>query len=99
MSPRNNHVDSGMGWGKLAGPITLATTRSMAKIIIVILLGLVILSLGAGMVTMIKDRQATDRTARFLTLRIGLSILVFVFIGVSFYMGWIQPHGIVPPRP
>lgn len=71
---------------------------SIVKIIILVMLGLILLSLGAGMVTLIKDRNQTNRTARFLTLRIVLSILVFIFIAISFFMGWIQPHGIVPPQ-
>jgi len=71
---------------------------SIVKIIILVLLGLILLSLGAGMVTLIKDRNQTTRTAKFLTLRIVLSLLVFIFIAISFFMGWIQPHGIVPPQ-
>jgi hypothetical protein len=71
---------------------------SIIKIIILVLLALIILSLGAGMVTLIKDRNQTNRTVKFLTLRIVLSILVFIFIAISFFMGWIQPHGIVPPQ-
>lgn len=71
---------------------------SIVKITILILLLLILLSLGAGMFTLIKDRNQTDRTAKFLTLRIVLSILVFIFIAISFFMGWIQPHGIVPPQ-
>jgi ABC-type multidrug transport system permease subunit len=31
-----------------------------------------------------------------LTIRIALSIATFIFIFISFYMGWIQPHGVVP---
>ncbi len=69
------------------------------KIIIVILLALILISLGAGMFSLIKERGDSDRTVKFLTFRIALSILVFVLIAVSFYMGWIQPHGIVPPKP
>lgn len=68
------------------------------KIIIVVLLGLILLSLGAGMFSLIHDRGESNRTVKFLTLRIVLSILVFVLIAVSFYMGWIQPHGIVPQK-
>ena len=71
---------------------------SIVKIIILVMLALILLSLGAGMVTLIKDRNQTNRTAQFLTLRIVLSILVFIFIAISFFMGWIQPHGIVPPQ-
>ncbi len=50
------------------------------------------------MFSMIKDGANSSRTVKFLTLRITLSVLVFIFIAVSFYMGWIQPHGIVPSR-
>jgi ABC-type multidrug transport system permease subunit len=32
-----------------------------------------------------------------LTIRIALSIVTFIFIFISFYMGWIQPHGALPP--
>lgn len=68
----------------------------IVKIIIAVLLVLVVLSLGAGMFSMVRGRNNSDSTVKFLTLRIVLSILTFVFIAISFYMGWIQPHGIVP---
>ena len=67
------------------------------KILIVILLGLIILSLGASMVTMMRDRNNSDRTVKLLTVRVVLSIVTFIFIFISFYMGWIQPHGLIPP--
>jgi hypothetical protein len=69
----------------------------IVKIIIVVLLGLIALSLAAGMFSMIKDQENTDRTVKMLTIRIVLSIVTFIFIFISFYMGWIQPHGISPP--
>ena len=69
----------------------------IVKIIIVVLLGLIALSLAAGMFSMIKDQENTDRTVKMLTIRIVLSIVTFIFIFISFYMGWIQPHGIMPP--
>ncbi len=66
------------------------------KIIIAVLLALIILSLVVSMFTMIKDRENSNKTVKLLTVRIVLSILTFIFIGISFYMGWIQPHGIMP---
>jgi hypothetical protein len=62
----------------------------------VVLLGLIVLSLAAGMYSMINDRGNTNRTVKMLTIRIALSIATFIFIFISFYMGWIQPHGVVP---
>ena len=67
------------------------------KIIIAVLLGLIVLSMGASMLSLVKGRQDSNTTVTFLTIRIVLSIVTFVFIVFSFYMGWIQPHGIVPP--
>ena len=69
----------------------------LGKTIILILLFLVILSLGAGMFTLIKDRNTTDRTVKFLTWRIGLSLSIFILLIVFYFMGWIQPHGLMPP--
>jgi hypothetical protein len=67
------------------------------KIIILLLLALILISLGAGMFSLIKDRGETNRTVKFLTIRIVLSIALFVLLVVSFLMGWIQPHGLLPP--
>ena len=70
---------------------------SIVKIIILVLLALIVLSLGAGMFSLVKDGGKTNRTARFLTVRIVLSIATFIFIAVAFFMGWLQPHGVLPP--
>ena len=69
----------------------------IVKIIIVVLLGLIVLSLAAGMFSMINNQENTNRTVKMLTIRIVLSIVTFIFIFISFYMGWIQPHGVLPP--
>ena len=70
---------------------------SAIKIIILVLLALILLSLGAGMFSLVKDRGETNRTVKFLTFRIALSVLVFILIIASFFFGWIQPHGVIPP--
>jgi hypothetical protein len=36
--------------------------------------------------------------AKALAVRVGLSILLFAFILLSYWMGWIQPTGIAPGR-
>jgi ABC-type Na+ efflux pump permease subunit len=69
----------------------------IVKIIIVVLLGLIVLSLAAGMFSMIEDRENSNRTVKMLTIRIVLSIVTFIFIFISYFMGWIQPHGVLPP--
>jgi len=39
-----------------------------------------------------RDRGAGVRTAQALTLRIGLSILIFVLLLVGFRLGWIPGY-------
>ena len=68
----------------------------IVKIIIAVLLGLIILSLVFSMFSMVKDQENSNRTVKMLTIRVGLSIVTFIFIFISFYMGWLQPHGILP---
>ena len=69
----------------------------IVKIIIAVLLILIVLSLVFSLFSLINDREKSTRTVKLLTLRIALSILTFVFIAFAFYMGWIQPHGVLPP--
>ena len=68
----------------------------IVKVIIAVLLGLIVLSLGAGMFSLIRNKENTNSTVKMLTVRIVLSIVTFIFIFFSFYMGWLQPHGIMP---
>ena len=68
-----------------------------AKIIIAVLLVLIVLSLAASLFTVLKEKENSNRTVKLLTARIVLSIITFAFISLSFYMGWLTPHGIVPP--
>jgi hypothetical protein len=57
-------------------------------------------SLGSALYFMMRgggakdDKAKGDNMARALALRIGLSILLFICLLVSWKMGWIQPTGI-----
>ena len=68
------------------------------KIVIVMALVLVLASLaGAGLFMLRKSGNILSRDkrmARALALRVGLSIALFLFILLSWYMGWIKPTGL-----
>ena len=68
------------------------------KTVIVMALVLVLASLaGAGLFMLRKNADSASRDkrmARVLALRVGLSIALFLFILLSWYMGWIQPTGL-----
>ncbi len=62
----------------------------MLKIfVIVVMLGIAASLVSAG-IFLVKDRGASDRTARALTWRIGLSLALFLFLMAGHYFGLIQ---------
>ena len=68
------------------------------KIVVVLLLVFIIVSLASGMVFLVRDKGQTTRTVKSLTLRIVLSVFLFILLFIGFRAGWIQPHGINPEQ-
>jgi hypothetical protein len=70
------------------------------KTAIVATLVLIIAALGAAGVRMLRRRDGDDprRMARALTVRVGLSIALFLFILLAWQLGWIQPSGLPTGR-
>lgn len=69
------------------------------KVFFAIALLAIIGALGAAGLAMLRSGQpdtpgTNRRMMRALALRVGLSILLFLIILVSFAMGWIRPTGI-----
>jgi hypothetical protein len=63
------------------------------KIVILVLLFAVIVSLFSGLYFVYKDKGTTNRAVISLTIRIVLSVLVFVLLIGSYYFGWIPAGG------
>lgn len=66
------------------------------KIIVVLLLLAVLVSLSSGMFFLVNDKGESNRTVKSLTIRIALSIALFLVLIVGYFTGMIQPHGIYP---
>lgn len=66
------------------------------KIIIVLVLLVIVGSLGSALYYLLVDRERSPRTVQALTVRIGLSIGLFLLLLLAFGFGWIQPHGLRP---
>jgi heme/copper-type cytochrome/quinol oxidase subunit 4 len=64
------------------------------RIVIIILLFAVIASLFSGLYFVYKDKGNSNRAVISLTIRVGLSVLVFVILIVSYYFGWITERGL-----
>jgi hypothetical protein len=63
------------------------------KSIILALLLIILFSLGAALVALIKGDNS-GKMLRALTWRIGLSVSVFILLLIGQAMGWITPHGL-----
>jgi hypothetical protein len=66
------------------------------KIIVVLFLIFIIGSLFSGLYYLVKDKGASERTVRALTLRISLSVILFILLMIGYATGLLQPHGVVP---
>jgi Protein of unknown function (DUF2909) len=66
----------------------------MIKILIVACLLAIVASLGAGMFHLVKDKGGSKRMANALTIRIALSVALFILLFIAWKQGLIQPHGI-----
>jgi len=66
------------------------------KYLIVAVLVAIVASLGSGLYFMLKDKGESRRMVNSLTLRISLSVALFVLLYVAWYLGLIQPHPLTP---
>jgi hypothetical protein len=64
------------------------------KIIIVLFLLVIVGSLASALLYLVRDKGASDRTVKALTVRIGLSVTLFVLLMLGYYFGLIPQQGI-----
>jgi len=68
----------------------------MRILVLIAFLGIVASLVSAG-VYLMKDRSGSSRMAYALTVRIGLSILLFLFVLLAWRLGWIEATGLPIP--
>ena len=66
----------------------------MIKILIVACLLAIVASLGSGLFHLVKDEGQSKKMANALTIRIALSVALFVLLFIAWRQGLIQPHGL-----
>ncbi|ANN65083.1 twin transmembrane helix small protein [Bordetella bronchialis] len=54
----------------------------------------ILASLGSALVYLMKDKGTTNRTVNALTVRIGLSVALFLFVLLAHHFGWIESTGL-----
>ena len=63
------------------------------RIIIIGMLVAIVASLGSALFHLTRG-EASDKLVRALTVRIGLSVALFVLLMIAWYAGLIRPHGL-----
>ncbi len=68
------------------------------KIVIALAFVGILVALGSAGVFMLREgrdgKPKSDRMMRALALRVAISVALFAFVMLSWYMGWIEPKGI-----
>ena len=67
---------------------------AFVKVIVIVMLFVIVGSLFSALFFLYKDRGHGIRTARALTVRIAVSISLFLLLMAGFYLGIIPPTGI-----
>jgi xanthine/uracil permease len=68
----------------------------LIKVLIGTILAGIIASLAFGLFHMLRDKGGSKHMVNALTVRIALSVLLFILLLVAYKTGLIQPHGIMP---
>ncbi len=64
------------------------------KIIVVLALIAIIASLFSALYFLYRDKGHGTRMVKALALRVGLSVGLFAFLMIAYWLGWIGPGGL-----
>lgn len=66
----------------------------ITKLFIFFIMIIIAGSLASGLLFLVRDAGHSKRVVKALTLRITLSLSLFIFLLIAFKLGWINPHGV-----
>jgi len=72
----------------------------MTGVFSVIIIIAILVALGFGLIGMVKGgKSGSDKMFKSLVIRVSLSVLLFILVMFSGYMGWITPNAIMVDAP
>jgi Protein of unknown function (DUF2909) len=83
------------GWTRHSPGVYKQTHMEMiVRILIVAVLIGIVASLGSALFQLSRKSGDSRRLARDLTIRVGLSVALFLLLMIAWYLGLIAPHGL-----
>lgn len=64
------------------------------RYVVIAFLVFIVLSLGSALFYLVRDKGSSDRTVKALTIRVVLSITLFLLLMLGFYFGLIPKQGL-----
>jgi hypothetical protein len=80
---------AGMGAGSIKCP-----SMDVIKILILGVLFAIVVSLGSALFHLSRGKGDPQKMVRALTIRVGLSVVLFILLMLAWYNGLISPHGV-----
>jgi len=71
----------------------------MIKLLIAIIFLAILVSLGRGAFALVNDKGNSKKLVNALTVRVLLSVLLFILLIIAYLTGLIHPHGLIPAAP
>ena len=65
----------------------------MIKFVIIACLLLIVLSMASGLFYLVSDKGESKKMVTALSIRVGLSVLLFALLLIAWSQGLIKPHG------
>jgi cytochrome bd-type quinol oxidase subunit 2 len=64
------------------------------KVLIIICLLAIVVSLGSGLFHLVNDKGESRKMVQALTVRIALSVALFILLFIAWWQGLLHPHSI-----
>lgn len=74
------------------------TAAFLFKLLIFVVLIAIFVSLTGGLFFLAQDQGKSRRTMYSLTVRVALSVSLFVLLLIGYMTGLLQPHGMLPDQ-
>jgi hypothetical protein len=70
--------------------------ENIVRIVVILIFVGILGSLASALFYLMRDKGTSSKTVNALTVRIGMSVVLFLFLLFSYWMGWIETTGFKP---